>query len=227
MTFHNIFSKKKTPLRSNSSITKIVIDIHEKNSLVPSYLSSLNTPFEFQSLKVSDYLINTLAIERKTFHDLQSSIINKRIFSQIKDLKQYPSRLLIIEGFPDNNENNKENLILHENAIRGFLLSLSQNEKIPYLLTSDEKDTALYLSLLARKKPLQEPSLRPSKLPFSRKEQALFILEGFPGIGPLTAKKLLAHFHSLGSVFVASEEQLRKIIGKKALNFYQLTHENF
>ncbi|MEK6893037.1 MAG: ERCC4 domain-containing protein [Nanoarchaeota archaeon] len=218
MPFHDIFSKKETPNQKNHS-AKIIIDIHEKNSLIPSELSLLNVPYEFQSLKIGDYLINDIVIERKSFQDLQSSIISKRIFTQLEEIKQSPSQLLIIENNQD--ENSHKN-ILHKNALRGFFLSTSLIHKIPILFTENEKDTALYLSILAKKQQNENISLRPSKIAFSKEEQQQFILEGFPNIGPVTAKKLLAHFKTLKNIFLASKEELEEILGKKAENFKKL-----
>ena len=42
------------------------------------------------------------------------------------------------------------------------------------------------------------------------------ILEGFPGIGPKTSKKLLKEFKTIQNVVNASEEDLKRILGKRA-----------
>src|SRR3989338_8973473 len=172
MTFHDIFSSKKEPPASKAQ--PVIIDIHEKNSLVPAELSRLEIPFEFQHLEVADYVINEIAIERKTIQDLKSSIISKRVFDQIKNLKQYPSSLIMIEGSQEDLTNN---IILHENALRGFLLSIALQEKISVILTKNERDSAHYLSLLARKKLSSEIALRPSRIASTREEQLQFILD--------------------------------------------------
>ena len=214
MTFHDIFSTKKD--LHASKVQTVIIDIHEKNSLVPAELSKLNIPFVFESLKVGDYLINNTLIERKTLSDLQSSIISKRIFEQIKNLQQSPSPMIIIES------STEKKLILHENALRGFFLSLIQEHKIPFILTDSERDTAHYFSLLARTKSPSQISLRPSRLLETREEQLQFILEGFPGIGPVAAKALLNKFHSLKNIFNAQEPELEDILGKKTNEFKSL-----
>ena len=76
MPFHNIFSKEKETIENK---IKIIIDNREKQSLVASQLANLGFQIEFQQLKVGDYLVNDVAVERKTINDLKSSIINKRI----------------------------------------------------------------------------------------------------------------------------------------------------
>ena len=49
-----------------------------------------------------------------------------------------------------------------------------------------------------------------------------FILEGFPGIGPKTAKKLLKEFKSLKNLFNSPTEKLQEVIGKKGEIFISL-----
>ena len=217
MTFFDIFSKKQLK-QNNKKTISIEVDFREKNSLVPSHLEANNINVIFKQLPIADYIINDFAIERKTISDLKSSIINKRIFFQIQELKQFPFNLIIIEGSKEELFNNE---VLHENAVRGFLLSLAR-EKIPFIITKDEKETAKYLSILARKKPKKDIQLRPSKISLSKKEQLRYILEGFPSIGPATARALLKEFKSLKSIINASEEELKKILKSKTKSFLDL-----
>lgn len=216
--FHNIFSKKKEKRETNGNI-KVIIDNREKNSLVPAELSSLNLEIEFQRLQIADYIVNNIAIERKTISDLKASIINKRIFSQIQELKQYPSCLLLIEGDIEEIFNNE---IIHENALRGFIIASILDYKVPIIFSKNEKDTALYISILAKKRDKKEFSIRPSKILFSKEEQSQFILEGFPYVGPVKAKALLNKFKSLKNIINASNLELQEILGKRANDFRNL-----
>jgi len=219
MTFHDIFSKK--PLKEKPSPT-IIVDHREKNSLVIAELMSLGIKIEFQQLEVGDYIVNSTAIERKTISDLISSMINKRIFSQLESLKQYENPLLIIEGY-DNLDLKESNL--NENAIRGLLLSIILNYKIPIIFTEDTKETAIFISLLAKRKK-SEFSLR-AKIPMSDNSRLQFILEGFPSIGPITAKKLLDKYKTIKAIINASEEEIRFILGKKADKFLELLNKKY
>lgn len=213
MTFFNIFSKKKVKEKEK---LKIIVDNREKNSLVISELMNLGFEIEYKQLPVADYLIGNIAIERKTISDLKFSIMNKRIISQLLELKQYSSHLLLIEGFLGEDIYSGQ---IHENALRGFLLAVGLEFGTPMIFTQDAKDTAKYLSVLARKKKSSEPSLRASKILLSEEEQAQFILEGFPNIGPVAAKKLLLKFKTLKNIFNASNEELEEILGKRTLEF--------
>jgi len=83
MIFYNIFSKKQLKSKNEKEKRKIIIDNRERNSLVASELLSLGFEIEFKQLPVADYIVNGIAIERKTLSDFKSSIINKRIIRQL------------------------------------------------------------------------------------------------------------------------------------------------
>jgi len=204
----------------------IIADNHEKNSLVISELSELGIDVEMQHLPVADFLVNGVAIERKTVSDFLSSMINKRLSRQLEEIKQYPKSLLIIEGIDEQelyNDCNPEGI--NANAIRGFLLSILLGFQVPIIFTKDYADTAKFISVLAKKEKKEHISLRAVKKALNKKEQLQYILEGFPGIGPATAKKLLKRFKTIRGIIDASENELKKEIGKKAGVFKIITEK--
>ena len=222
----NIFSRKKVQIQPKEK-KKIIVDYREKNCLIPYELIDLGVDVEFKELKIGDYIAGDVIIERKTISDFISSMLNKRIFAQIEDLKQFESKLLIIEGIEERelyNDNSEGGV--NANAIRGFLLSITLKHKIPIIFTKNSEDTAKYLFILLNKKE-NEMSLNAKKKARNKKEQLQFILEGFPSIGPKTAKKLLKEFGTLQNVINADMEQVKKIIGKKADSFIELINRNY
>ena len=249
---HSIFSSTPPKPTTPNPQTPIIIDTREKQSLVAAELLEQNANIKFEKLDIADYLINDIAIERKTFSDFVSSMIDKRILKQLKEIKKYPQHFLIIEGATsqrDKSNNNfqprkgwerlsfaKEHLGGHpknnsqninpnlEKATKGLLLSIILNYQVPILYTKDQKDTAELLILLARKQTKQTPqsSLRFTKTLQTPEEQKQFILEGFPTIGPTTSKKLLEKFGSIKNIINAEEEELRKILGKNYETFKNL-----
>ena len=227
--FHNIFEQKEKKVKIIDK-PLVVADYRERNSLVASELVGLGLNVEFKELKVADYLIRDVAIERKTVSDFLSSMLNKRLVKQLEELQQYPKRLLLIEGIEEqelyNDENHKEFGGIHPNAIRGFLLSISLVWQTPIIFTKNSEDTAKFISLIAKKKET-EMSLNVMKKSLNKKEQKQFIIEGFPGIGPKSAKKLLKEFKSLQAIFNASEEELKEILGKKAEIFKKIVEEKY
>lgn len=224
----NIFPKyKRIRKESKQEKQKIIIDYRERNSLVASSLIELGFEIQFRELKVADYLVNNIAIERKTVSDFVNSIINKRIIRQLEELQQYDNKLLIIEGIDEQElySDDSEEKTIHPNAIRGFLLSVTLKHRIPVILTKNYEDTAKYLAVLARKKE-KDSSLNVTKKSLNKKERLQFILEGFPGIGPKTAKKLLSHFGTLKNISNAPIEELTEVIGKKA-DIFKLLEEQY
>ena len=222
----NIFSKKKI-LQKPTEKKKILVDYREKNSFVPSELVRLGVQVDFRELKVGDYMAGNVIIERKTISDFLSSMINRRLLNQIEQLKECHEKLLIIEGIEEKelyNDNNGAGI--NANAIRGFLLSITLKHNIPTLFSKDQEDTARYLFILLNKKE-NEISLNAKRKSRNKKEQLQFILEGFPGIGPKTAKKLLQKFGAIKNIINAPEEELRKLLGKKADVLISLLDEKY
>lgn len=218
---YNIFEKLKKIRKSKKQKPKIIADIHEKNSLVISELANNEIQLEIKPLKIADYLIGNIAIERKTTSDFISSMINKRLVEQLKQMQKYKQRLLILEGELSLLFNEDSNL--NPNAIRGFILSIINNYQTPIIFTQDYNDTSKYLITLAKqqiKNPI-ESSLH-SRIPKTIKEQKKYILESFPNIGPKKAKKLLKKFPNLLSVFNASEEDLKEILKNQSGNFKEI-----
>lgn len=221
----NIFSKKNPKEKILEKI-KILADYREKNCLVSAELIELGIEVEFRELKVGDYLVRNVAIERKTISDFITSMLNHRLIRQLEELQQYENKLLVIEGidehelYSDDNENG-----LHGNSVRGFLLSILLKHKIPIIFTKDYRDTAKFISLIARKKEREAP-LNVSKKSLNKKERLQFILEGFPGIGPKTSRKLLQKYKTLKSIANAPLEELKELLGKKA-DVFKLIEEEY
>ena len=213
----DIFSRRKVPEEEKGTI---VVDNREKNSLVVSELMGMGYKIQWEQLAVGDYLVNGVAIERKTVSDFKSSIINKRIIQQLLELKQYDKKILIVEGIIEDDVYSGEGI--HENAFRGFILSVGLEFGVPIVYTWNAEDTAKYIDVLYRRKDKGDIGLRASKIAMTRDEQIRFILEGFPNIGPVKAEKLLGRFGSLSRIFNASLEDLESVLGKYAKEFKEL-----
>ncbi len=191
-------------------MNSIIADHREKNSLVIAELISLGLNVKFEHLPVADYIIGDIAIERKTTKDFVASMINKRLARQLEELKRYEKNLLIIEGYQEELYETGVNA----NAVRGFLLSIALDFNIPLIFSKNARETAIFLMLLAKKQEKPHTSLRPKKKILSTRELLQYVMEGFPGIGPATAKKLLEKFGTIENIVKASEDRLRSVIGK-------------
>jgi len=65
-------------------------------------------------------------------------------------------------------------------------------------------------------------SLHAKKKSLNFEEQKQYIIESFPGIGPATAKRLLAKFKTINKIMNADEEELKKILKSKTSVFRKL-----
>jgi len=215
----NIFSKKSAKSKK-LEISKIIVDIHEKDSSIPAFLHELGAETELKSLKIGDYIIKDTLIERKTLSDFISSMISKRLIMQLREMQPYKKKILILEG-----EINKE-INFNLNAIRGMILSTSLDFNIPIIQTKDTEETARFLIILAKKQTQEKELSLHSRKGLTKKQQIEYILESFQGIGPATAKKLLKKYKNLKKIFSLPEEELEKEIGKKA-RYLKILEESY
>src|SRR3989339_625037 len=118
-------------------------DIREKPSLVTKILQK-KCDLQFQSLVSADYRLSArLGVERKTTSDFLQSMIDKRLFNQLHELKRnFAKPLLLIEG-------NGADLFslrkINENAIRGALASVVIDYSVPIIWTHSPHETASML----------------------------------------------------------------------------------
>jgi ERCC4-type nuclease len=224
----NIFAKNQETHHSPESekIPKpvIIADHREKNSLVLSELVSLGIQIKLEQLEVADFLVNNIAIERKVVSDFLSSMISKRLSEQLMNMQQYEKKFLIIEGIEEQDLYSSKDTPegMNPNAVRGFLLDIILKYQVPIIFAKNYKDTARFLSVLVRKPENQEISLRAKRRVSSPEDQKQYIMEGFPGLGPKTAKKLLKEYGSIKNIINASQDELEHSLGKKSQNFRNL-----
>jgi len=217
----DIFSRKKEKIKEKP---RVIIDLHEKNSLIPSELVKMGCEIEFRDLKVGDYIVKDVVIERKTVSDFISSMLNKRLINQLQNMQEIKNKMLIIEGIENQELYNKESN-LNENAVRGFLLSIILHYNVPIILTNDYEDTAKFILVLSKKQS-KETSLSLKRKSQDVNEQIRFIIESFPGVGPKSARKLLNEFKTIKNIINAEEEDLKKILGKKA-EIFKLINKDY
>ena len=198
---------------------KIVCDHRENASSVLSELISLSTKeikvkLSREQLSVGDYQISDdIVIERKTLADLETSIIDGRIFSQLQDLSAIKRSSLIIEGDPFLLYTSKR---INGKAIIGLITSIGLNYRIPIFFTRNQKQTALFLYTMAKKEQLTNNNTTDSKLRYQKTKMSgsqfqLFIMQSFPDVGPTLAKSILKEFKSIKNISNATIDDLKKV----------------
>ncbi|MBN2059281.1 MAG: hypothetical protein JW882_02585 [Deltaproteobacteria bacterium] len=190
----------------------IIIDHREKVSGIIDFLEKEGITIEVRNLNFGDYIINhSITIERKTARDFLISIIDGRLFRQIANLKKNCEvPILIIEGNPY-----KTDLDFDPHAIMGALVSISVIWYIPVILSRSIEDTADKLILMGRQEETYKDvvPLRGGYRPKRLKSKQLYILQGLPKVGPMTAKRLIEHFKCVSKIMNASIDDLTKVEG--------------
>lgn len=192
---------------------KIVADHREIPSGVIDELVQLGIEVEARQLNVGDFILSDrVVVERKSARDFLQSIIDKRLLSQAKLLRETFERpVLILEG-----KGLFSRRAIHPNAIRGALAALTVDLGIPILPTRNQKETAMILAAIARREQAaenREVAVRGEPKGLTPTERQRFVVEGLPGVSAVLAKRLLEHFGSAEKVMCASEEELQKVRG--------------
>ena len=211
----------------NNSI--IYIDHREMRSEIPNLLKQQGNNIRIVNNQITDYLLGGgYGIERKTYPDFISSIYSKRIFNQVKVLKDnFSHPLLIIENKPLFKSKS-----INKNLLRGSMIYIMVKQRVPIIKTENPQETAKIIISLSRSKQNFEPSslltMQSKKRAISTPDKQKRVIEAFPGIGPKMASKILKHFKSINDFCLADEKEIRKVEGvgqKRAKEIYGLINE--
>lgn len=189
----------------------IFADVGEMTTKVAAILQG-RCKLREKKLHAGDYVLSKrIVVERKVSEDFLQSIVDGRLFRQIKEMKRYEMPLIIIEG--NHIMNNERNI--HPNAIRGAVASIAESS-VPIIWTQTPLETAEMLLTLAKREQLGKKStlaIRTKKRMRSANEMQEFLIAGLPNISTKIARKLLKHFGSPEKIFTASESELMKVEG--------------
>jgi Fanconi anemia group M protein len=207
----------------------VKVDYREKGSLVLKELLLLNVDIDLATLSIGDFHISEhIVIEYKNVKDFVDSILDGRLLSQAKELKQYYQPVIIVEGEEDLYSQRS----IHPNAIRGMIAALTLGFRIPIISTKNAKETAAMIKIIAereQKKDDRDFQMHTAK-PFSDKEVQEYIVSSFPNIGSKLAPVLLSRFNSIKNIVNADESELKKVdlIGdKKAKRLKELFDKEY
>ena len=204
--------KEKKEGEEDENKKEITIDVREQNSQVVRELSRSGLYIKTSQLSVGDYIISEdIAVERKSVDDFLESLIDGRLFSQVKELStNYRKPVMIIEGDGLYTKRN-----IDKKAVSGALASIATDFRMPVLTAKDGEETGQLLSSLISRsgKEKKEHSTRKDKSSMSDRDTKKFILEGLPNVSGTLADRLLEHFGSVRAVFEADKEELQKVKG--------------
>jgi ERCC4-related helicase len=206
-------NQKKLDEYSKKTNIKIIIDHRESRSPIMRFLSQKDITVETQQLDVGDYIVSSrIGVERKTVDDFLGSLIDGKLFVQMKNLRATYSRpLLLVEGEGLLTKRN-----ISHNAIFGSIASIIVDFGIPIITTHSPQETADFLSIMAQREQKEGDravAIRGEKTAHTLSEQQQFLVEGIPNISVVLAKRLLQHFGSVRSLANASEKDLSQVNG--------------
>lgn len=207
----------------------IFIDTREANSGILEYFGQYDCEIQKKMLLHGDFILSDrVVIEKKLVQDFIKSIMDKRLFQQLKQMKDnFEKPILIIEG--------EEPLygMLQPNIIRGALAAITVDLSIPIIWTRDMADTAGIVYWIAKREQIDEKGkidLRNKRIPETIEEQQEYLIASLPYISTILSERLLKHFESIKNIFNATQEQLMEVegIGKeKAKKIWELINSKY
>jgi ERCC4-related helicase len=206
-------NQKKLDEYAKKTALKIIVDHRESRSPVMRFLTQKDIVVEPQQLDVGDYIVSSrIGVERKTVDDFLHSLIEGKLFVQMKNLRATYSRpLLVIEGDGLLTKRN-----ISHNAIFGSFTAIMVDFGIPIITTHTPQETADFLSVMAHREQKDSDravAVRGEKTTRTLSEQQQFLVEGLPNVSAVLAQRLLQQFGSIRSLVNASEEDLRQVNG--------------
>ena len=190
----------------------IFIDTREANSGILDYFGQYDCNIQKKMLLYGDFVVSDrVVIEKKLVQDFIKSITDKRLFQQMRSMKDnFEKPILIIEG--------EESLygMLQPNIIRGALAAITVDLSIPIIWTRDLADTAGLVYWIAKREQIDEKrdiDLRNKKIPETIEEQQAYLVASLPDVSSVRAKALLEHFKTPQKVFNATVEELQEVKG--------------
>jgi len=187
---------------------ELIVDANEPVEIVEK-LRTLGVAAVRRKIAPGDYVCGEIGIERKTLRDFFGSLIRKRLFEQLRRLREsYPVALLILEGDPQEISEFKS-----PQAFLGAIVAIEVDERVPILTTADREQTAALLAVIWKRQDRERASygLRHKPKTLDLEERQRFLVEGLPNVGDTLARNLLEHFGSVRAVFTADEEELRQV----------------
>ena len=178
----------------------------------------------------ADFLIvgkrNRIGVQRKEFpSDLLASLTDGRLYGQLPLLRDLEHAVLVIEGRGRWTEDGELIASKYQRFTKtqfnGLLFSIMFEFGIPSMIVKDMDETEqVLLALDAWAAKSKHMSLRsragPDKTSFgtsSQKHLAQHILQGFPGVGPELAGRMIDHFEGVPLTWTHTVDELMEVEG--------------
>jgi len=192
----------------------IVVD-HREPADIAARIEELGVPVAVKQISPGDYVVGEVAVERKTVSDFFASLINRRLFDQVRRLREaYPVPMILVEGDLSQISEYK-----NPRAFWGAFLLFTLKERIPLIVTPDQEQTCQALVTLHKQigARASEYGLRHKPKMLDLEQRQRFLVQGLPNVGETISQNLLERFESVRGVFSANERALAEVakIGEK------------
>lgn len=208
----------------------ITVIADDRENRILKGLARSDVGVESRRLEVADFVLSDrAAVERKGTADFVDSLLDGRLFDQMKELAdQYARPMLILEGESLFGHRN-----VHENALRGALASLALDYDLPVLWSEDVEETVELLIACAKREQEDHEravAIRDDTGPTSEHDLQAYVVAGLPNVSTTLAERLLEEFGDIRSVFTAAPEQLQTVEGigeKKAARINEILTKEY
>ena len=192
----------------------IEVDDRESGSpVLPALRQCADFRLTVMRLPLGDYRVDgRFLFERKTLTDLVAAIKDGRLFRQALKLSATTLRpAIILEGTGRELAGSG----MRWEAIQGALVTVALFCGVPLLRTRTPEETVRTMLFAARQgRTFASGALpRRGRRPRGKRARQLYILQGFPGIGPERAHRLLERFGSVEAIMRAEVVDLCAVPG--------------
>lgn len=211
----------------------MLVDAREKDQEFLDYLKRFGVHIQTDMFEVGDIGIagrRNFIIEHKSVEDLAQSLVDKRLFKQIKNMvemaqmeEQELEPVLLLVGDVWKLWKIREYSVWQ---IAAILNSIQFGWGVKIMYAHNNMFAAARLVALARKYQIGEDTKKEHPMRFGTKskmteeELARYVLEGFPGISAVRAKNLLLYYGTLGKTIEAMRDgsiSEMEIVGAKKI----------
>jgi len=191
------------------TLSNNIVFVDYREEKIANLLEKMGCKIVRMNLPIGDFVVNDVGIERKSFEDFISSIIDGRIFEQANSLSSaFKKPIIIVEGFGVVER-------IHENSFYATLAYIVSKSNVTIFRTKNEEETAKLIYWIARKEFENSGNagfkIKEKKVNVKTIQER--ILAAFPGISTVLSKRILKKFGSLKKFFNASEKELMEVDG--------------
>ena len=207
---------------------KLIIDSRETSNLVNEIeqkANSLSIVTTKQWLEVGDYVFGNVCFEAKSTHDFLSSVISKRLWTQLDNMDRcYDTNVVIIYGTLSEalkyTEYSNKNMPIRRrkqfltNKFYGALGRIILDSDIKPVWVLDEYAAASIICSVAKMQSMDRPTIKPHLFKrFTTDDVRINLLSTVKGVSEKKAKMLLKKYGSLMEIGDCDKRELCSLDG--------------